>query len=46
MVMCPLDLDMDKVKANVDEVKLLIARRKAAEEAQPQHELPQDEGNE
>ncbi len=45
MVMCPLDLDMDKVKANVDEVKLLIARRKAAEEDQPQQELPQDEGN-
>ena len=37
---------MDKVKANVDEVKLLIARRKAAEEEQPQQELPHDEGNE
>ncbi len=46
MVMCPMDLDMDKVKANVDEVKLLIARRKASEEAQDQQELPHNEGNE
>ena len=46
MVMCPMELDMDKVKQNVDEVKLLIARRKASEEEQVQHELPHEEGNE
>ncbi len=45
MVMCPEDLDMDKVRTNVDEVRGLIVRRKAAEEAEPRHEL-NHEGNE
>ena len=45
MVMCPEDLDMKRVRVNVEEVKSLITRRKAAEEAEPQHELNHDEGN-
>ncbi len=46
MVMCPEALDMEKVRVNVEEVKALMARRKAAEEAEPQHELNHEEGNE
>ena len=46
MVMCPEDLDMEKVRTNVEEVKNLIARKKAAEEVEPQQELNHDEGNE
>ena len=46
MVMCPEDLDMEMVRTNVEEVKNLIARRKAAKDAEPQHELNHDEGNE
>ena len=46
MVMCLEDLDMEKVRANVEEVKGLITRKKAAEEADPQHELNHEEGNE
>ena len=45
MVMCPEDLDMEMVRVYVEEVKSLIARRKAADEAEPQHELNPDEGN-
>ncbi len=46
MVMCPETLDMEKVRVNVEEAKALIARRKAAEDAEPHHELNHDEGNE
>ena len=45
MVVCPEDLDMEKVRTNVDEFRGLIASRKAAKEAEPQHELNYDEGN-
>ncbi len=37
MVMCPETLDMEQVRINVEEVKALIARRKAAEDAEPHH---------
>ncbi len=46
MVMCPEDLDMEKDRTNLDKVRNLIAQRKAPEEAEPQHELNHDEGNE